>query len=91
MKHSPLAPTHTLPNGLTIRVYDNGGKTLDQLTVVVDDGEARPGFSTMLGLSPGGIGFSQFTEGQEGRHLGKPVAFSDLDDETRKHIEGRLV
>ena len=46
-------------------IYDNGGKTLDRYTVVIDDNaETFDGkWWTMLGLSEGGVGFSQFTEG----------------------------
>jgi hypothetical protein len=36
-------------------------------------------------------GFSQFTEGQEGEHLGKPIAFETLPENIQKHIEERVV
>lgn len=91
MRRKPL--THTLPNGTEIRVYDNGGASIDRYTVVLDGLAApvrRGDPMTMLGLSPGGMAFSQFTEGQEGAHLGKRVAFDSLDPVTRRHIERRL-
>lgn len=87
--------THQLPGGPPIRVYDNGGATLDRYTVVIDgedwDADAQPGFKSMLGLNTGGLGFSQFTEGQEGRHLGKAITFDALDEATRRHIAARLL
>lgn len=80
-------------------IYDNGGKTLDRYTVVIDDNaETFDGkWWTMLGLSEGGVGFSQFTEGvydfandRNNRHLGKRVRFEDLSAETQTHIAGRI-
>ncbi len=85
--------TTKLPKGgPKVRVYDNGGKTIDRYTVVIDDSawEANPGMMPMLGLSEGGRGFSQFSDGREGPHLGKGVNFDDLDDATKKHIIFRL-
>lgn len=78
-------------------IYDNGGKTLDRYTVVIDDNQET--FSgkwwTMLGLSEGGDGFSQFSEGNynvggNNRHLGKRVQFTDLSAATQKHIARRI-
>ena len=83
--------THTLPNGTTIRVYDNGGASLDRYTVVIDTSKRNAGGTVdMLGLSEGGRSFSQHCEGHEGRHLGKRVPFASLDADTRAHIERRL-
>jgi len=86
--------THEIPNGPKVRVYDNGGKTLDRYTVVIDgkdwDDSASHGAKSMLGLSEGGVSFSQFTEGKEGKHLGKGVAFGSLSAETQRHIARRL-
>lgn len=70
-------------------IYDNGGKTLDRYTVVTDEPE-HSGFVAMLGLSEGGNGFSQWTAGQAGKHLGKKVKLEDLSEDTQKHIRGRL-
>lgn len=46
-----------------------------------------------LGLSSNPIspqGFSQFSTCQEGRHLGKRVAFSDLPELIQNHIKMRM-
>lgn len=95
MPQKSIPNTHQLPGGPPIRVYDNGGSTIDRYTVVIDgadwDEDARPGFKSMLGLNAGGRGFSQFTEGQEGRHLGRRIDFESLDEATRRHIAARLL
>jgi hypothetical protein len=75
---------------MSFRVYDNDGKTLDRYTVVIDGPPDARGYVEMLGLSPGGHSVSQWTEGQEGRHLGKRVDFNSLDADTARHILGRL-
>lgn len=94
MARAKRPESYQIPDGPQIRVYDNGGKTLDRYTVVIDgedwDADASPGMKSMLGLNNGGRGFSQFTEGQEGRHLGAGIAFQRLDAETQQHIIARL-
>jgi len=86
--------THKLPGGTKVRVYDNGGDSLDRYTVVMDDKDwdtsVNPGMKAMLGLSEGGRGVSQFSEGKEGPHLGKAIKFDDLDADTKKHITRRI-
>jgi hypothetical protein len=77
-----------------IRVYDGGGDTLDRYAVVVEgkdwESSVSKGSVPMLTLSEGGRGVSQWGEGKEGSHLGKPVKWNSLSPETRKHIEDRL-
>lgn len=94
MARAKRPESYQIPNGPQIRVYDNGGTTLDRYTVVIDgtdwDDSSSPGMKSMLGLNSGGRGFSQFTEGQEGRHLGSGIAFQSLDAETQRHIIARL-
>ncbi len=85
-----LESTEIIPGCYRFRVYDNDGATLDRYTVVVDDGDARAGMVTMLGMSEGGRAFSQWTEGQEGPHLGRRVSFTDLSEDTRNHIASRI-
>ena len=77
-------------------IYDNGGETLDRYTVVTDEA-ARSGYRhdesklfEMLGLNEGGDGFSQWSTGQAGRHLGKKVYFENLSEATQKHIAERV-
>jgi hypothetical protein len=79
-------------NATCWRVYDNGGKTLDRYTVCLEVSrwEGHAAFYTCLGLSEGGRAFSQFSEAQEGRHLGKRVKLDSLDAATRQHIVNRL-
>lgn len=97
-KSGPLSKkehTHTLPGGNKVRVYDGGGATTDHYTVIMDgkdwDASANPGYKMSLGLDDnGGRDFSQWGEAKEGRHLGKPVKFTDLDEKTRKHITDRV-
>ena len=74
------------------RIYDNGGKTLDRYTVCleVERWEGHTPFYAALGCSEGGRAFSQFTEAQEGRHLGKRVKLASLDPDTQAHIRSRL-
>lgn len=80
-----------------IGIYDNGGKTLDRYTVVIDNTTDDP-MHDMLGLSEGSDGFSQWTSGQwfkgsdgvRNTHLGKRIRFEDLSGPTQKHIALRV-
>lgn len=83
-----------------LAIYDNGGKTWDRYTVVIDDNdETYTGKHwSMLGLSKNADmpdGFSQMSEGiynlgGNNRHLGKRIRFEDLSATLQKHIAGRL-
>jgi hypothetical protein len=79
-------------NELRCRVYDNDGKTVDRFTVVLLDvpWDSDPMTRLALGCSEGGVAYSEFCSAIPGRHLGKRVAFKDLDESTRKHIESRV-
>jgi len=86
---------HTLPKGDKIRVYDAGEDAgMDRYTVIMDgedwDNSANPGYKMSLGLSEGGRGISQWGEAKNGPHLGKPIKFDDLSEDTRKHITQRV-
>lgn len=74
-------------------IYDNDGATLDRYTVVTDL-IAQNGYGhdeiEMLGLSEGSEGFSQWSTGQDGSHLGKRVHFENLSEATQKHIAQRI-
>lgn len=80
----------------SITIYDNGGKTLDRYSVILNNYRRRQypwggvWLYECLSLSEGGRGFSQFCEAMKGRHLGKIVEFSTLDEETQSHIIARL-
>ena len=71
-------------------IYDNGGKTLDRYTVVTDEPD-HSGYVMMLGINEGGDGFSQWSTGQPGRHLGERVQFENLSEATQKHIAERVL
>lgn len=68
-----------------IRVYDNGGKTLDRFTVVyMFDKQRDPGMFGARGMSEQPfhpMGFGQFTTAMPGRHLGKRVDLTDLPED----------
>jgi hypothetical protein len=84
----------------TIRVYDNGGKTFDRYTAVFSGkvwdeqfkrtpDKVKAKFKMMLGFSSNPThpqGYSQWSEGQEGRHLGRPVKFEDLPEPLQHHV-----
>jgi hypothetical protein len=82
-----------LSDGTRVVVYHKPG-TLDEYTIVPHgadwDQSARGGMRQMLGCSATGRGFSQWTEGQEGRHLGRKVTWSEVPAELRAHIESRV-
>ena len=82
-----------------IRVYDNGGKTVDRYTVLFDDDpdpryddERKPrphGPREALVLSGAPThpqGFSQMTDARPGPHLGRRVRLTDLPEAVREHI-----
>lgn len=78
-------------------IFDAGEATVDRYTVVTDEKEKgwKQGVYTMLGLSDGGEFFSQWTfgvfvPGGDNSHLGKELKMSDLNIETREHIERRI-
>ena len=77
-----------------VRVYDDGKEGSDRYTVVVEgkdwDSSVNKGHKPMLGCGEGGVGVSQWSEGVEGKHLGKLVKWESLSEDTRKHIERRM-
>lgn len=67
-------------------IWDNGGKTIDRYTVILDGS-----FGEMaLGLSKGGKEFSGWSEAIEGDNLGKKIKWNNLDRDTQDHIIMRL-
>lgn len=65
-----------------IRVYDNGGKTLDRFTVVyMFAPEKSPNTFTAFGMSErpfAPLGFGQHCIAMPGKHLGKRISFKQL-------------
>ena len=86
--------TGILSDGTRVNVYLDESTPLDAWTVVPHslewDSMARGEMREMLGISMHGSG-SQWTEGQEGRHLGRKVAWVEVPDAVKRHIERRLV
>jgi len=77
-----------------VHVYDNAGKTLDRYTIV-PQGKGweydRAGTRVhMLGVGSDPRGYSQWTGGVEGKHLGKKIKFSDLPKNVQQHVKMRL-
>lgn len=85
--------TGILSDGTRVNVYHKPG-TLDEYTVVPHgiewDRAARGDMREMLGLSATGAGFSEWTTGQEGRHLGRKLAWEEVPDVLKRHIERRV-
>lgn len=77
-----------------ITIYDNGGKTLDRYSVILNNYRRRNSegkwLYECLSLDEGGTGFSQFCEAMKGRHLGELIDFESLSKETQNHIIVRL-
>ena len=70
-------------------IYDNGGESLDCITVVTTIKHGR--YYEMLGTDRwDGRTFSQWCEGENGRHLGKKVELADLPAPLQEHIKERL-
>lgn len=80
-------------------IFDNGGKTIDRYTVVVNEYNSASGYYDMLGLDDqGGTVFSQWSNGEydlndnwKNRHLGKRIAFESLNELTQRHIAERIL
>ncbi len=86
--------TGILSDGTRVNVYHQPG-LLDEYTVVPHseawDSMERRGMRSMLALSATGAGFSEWTEGQEGRHLGRSVPWDAVPDVLKRQIERRVV
>lgn len=86
------------------KIWDNGGETCDRYSITFDlynpkNGKWEAwsdypdGRLVCLGLSSypeHPQGFSQMASCQEGAHLGKRIAWSELPEDIQKHILGRL-
>jgi hypothetical protein len=83
------------PKGV-IRVYDNGGKTLDRYTVYYIWGEDRHHASngkmySCVGMSCDPFeGIGQHTMGMLGKHNGKIINFHDLPEICRELVSRDL-
>lgn len=64
-----------------ISIYDNGGKTLDRITVIFDKEKRQTKDGILYNCvvaSETGSGFYLHSEAMKGRHLGKKIDFSKL-------------
>ena len=64
-----------------ISIYDNGGKTLDRITVIFDKEKRQTKDGIIYNCvvaSENGSGIYQHSEAMKGRHLGKKIDFSKL-------------
>ena len=64
-----------------MKIYDNGGDTLDRYTIFIDD-EA----DDCVGASEHGSGFYQHSVGTRGDHLGQEVQFTNLSPELQAKL-----
>ena len=75
---------------MAIRIYDNGGKTLDRYTVLyMDLPRERDGTIQARAMSDRPfhpLGFGQWTSAIPGRHLGKRIAFEQLPKDCQQLI-----
>ena len=73
---------------LKLKIYDNGGKTIDRYTMIMPDGEAwgfneSPYHPQGFGQYAGNLG-----ELRTFSHLGKPVkSIMDLPEQARKFVD----
>ena len=73
-----------------VRIYDNGGETLDRYTAVyLDEPEYQPGTFASRGMSEQPFhpqGFGQCCIAMPGKHLGKRIKFEQLPKDCQKLI-----
>jgi hypothetical protein len=76
-----------------VAVFD-APRYVDRYTVVLDDSwKGASGYVAMLGLSDDPewpLGFSQFSDGLLGRHLGRRITFRALPLCVQRHVTRRL-
>ena len=76
-----------------ISIYDNGGKTIDRITVIFDKEKRQTKDGILyncVGSSETGSGFYQHSEAMKGKHLGKKITFYQLTPELQKLIKKEL-
>lgn len=83
-----------------IAVYDNGGKTFDRYTVVLDEKEGVAGRNGTIKYLPACFSLSPNCDSHQGvsmygvcdigPHLGKKIAFKELPENVQKHVERRI-
>ena len=72
-----------------ISIYDNGGKTLDRITIIFDKEKRHTKDGIIyncIAASENGSGFYQHSEGMKGKHLGKKITFDQLTPELQNKL-----
>lgn len=73
-----------------IRIYDNGGETIDRYTVVyMDEPERSHGNFAARAMSEDPfhpLGFGQWCSATPGPHLGRRIKFEDLPTDCQKLV-----
>lgn len=73
-----------------VRIYDNGGKTLDRYTAVyMKQPERERGIYAARGMSENPFhpqGFGLYCSAMPGRHLGRRIAFEQLPPDCQKAV-----
>lgn len=73
-----------------VDVYDNGGESHDQYTIVLLDEPEGKGMFACIGASESKGSFYQHSTCQNGKHLGKKIKFSDLPEWLQKKVADEL-
>ena len=73
-----------------IAVYDNGWKSLDRYTIVVDSivSKNRNKYQyEAISASENGLGVFMWVQCERGKHLGKKIEFASLNKELQKKVQ----
>ena len=73
-----------------IAVYDNGGKSLDSYTIVVDSVVSKNKNKYQydaISASENGLGVFMWVQCERGKHLGKKIEFASLSKELQKKVQ----
>jgi len=73
----------------SLRIYDNGGKTIDRYTAVYMNQREGKRLYSALGMSKHPFhpqGFGQHCTAMPGRHLGKRIGLHDLPPDCRQAV-----
>ena len=73
-----------------IKVYDNGGSTVDRYTIVFMNDPIGDNYGCLGVDAFGGRYFSNYSECKDGAHLGKLIHFNDLPNKTKLHVLSRI-